>query len=74
MLVILFYNTKVTIFAREENSSQVIKEGEIVPHAEWRDVPSGCKVVSNGPTLAYYRGTRYAAVSRYEWSHTVVNQ
>lgn len=38
------------------------------------NVPSGCKVVSNGPTLAYYEGTRYAAVSRHEWTHTVVRQ
>ena len=44
------------------------------------NVPSGCKVVSTGPTLAYYEtdayyeGTRYAAVSRNEWTHTVVRQ
>lgn len=98
-------------FIKERKSIEFVnaqngKEEEIVPYAEWRDVPSyqymlkhydgsvtvmpvvykqinvpsGCKVVSNGPTLAYYetdayyQGTRYAAVSRYEWTHSVVSE
>lgn len=107
MLLSIFCGTQV--FAAEKsfetNGTESASE-EIVPYAEWVDVPSyqymlkhydgsvtimpvvykqinvpsGYKVVSNGPTLAYYetdayyQGTRYAAVSKYEWTHTVVKR
>lgn len=69
LLVILFVNTKMTTFAIEENSlpkdnsSQIISEEEIVPYAEWIDVPSYQYVLEHYNGAVTYKPIVYKQIN-----------